>query len=91
MTRALAPSRTIRWLLLYLWSVPLALLLSDLLNWQYDGGIGWWLVAGYTFPVLMLSEPFSGAVDINILAACYLVLVSGATASAFRAYWRSQR
>jgi len=91
MTSAPRPSKAIRWLLLYLWSVPLALLLSQLLNWQYDGGIGWWLVAAYTFPVLLLSEPFSGAVDMNILAACYLVLLAGASAFAFRAYWRSRR
>ncbi|RJF91067.1 hypothetical protein D3876_13055 [Sphingomonas cavernae] len=61
------------WLLVYLWSIPLALLLSDVLNWQYDGDLGWWVVIAYTAPVLFLAEPFGNTIPLNVLAIGYLL------------------
>lgn len=63
------------WLTVYLWSVPLALFFSSALNWQYDGDVGWWIVAAYTAPILFLTEPFSGSVSNTVLAVVYFSIL----------------
>ena len=59
------------WLTAYLWSVPLALSLSSALRWQYDGDLGWWVVAAYTAPVLFLTEPLNGSIPNTMMAVVY--------------------
>jgi hypothetical protein len=50
----------LRWITGYLWTVPVAVFLSRTFNWQYDGDLGWWIVAAYTAPIQFLAEPFQG-------------------------------
>ncbi len=59
------------WLTAYLWSVPLALFLSSALHWQYDGDLGWWIVAAYTAPILFLTEPLGRSIPNTMLAVIY--------------------
>ena len=61
-------------LLIYLWSVPAAVALSSVMNWQYDGDVGWWLVTAYTAPVMFLAEPFRPD-TFGALAAIYFTVV----------------
>jgi hypothetical protein len=72
------------WLTAYLWSVPLALYLSSALDWQYDGDAGWWVVAAYTAPILLLTEPFGGAVSNEVLAVVYLTALLLVTVAVVR-------
>jgi hypothetical protein len=60
--------------LLYLWSVPLALFISNKMAWQYDGDIGWWLAMAYAFPVGILAEPFANLGDQTILIGYFVLL-----------------
>lgn len=64
----------------YLWSVPLALSVSDALDWQYDADLGWWLIAGYTAPVMFLGEPFRGTVSFETMKEAYLAALTVWTA-----------
>lgn len=68
-------TRALGWVLLYLWSVPLAWWISDAFDLAYDGVGVWWLVAAYTLPVSLLFEPFN-AQGREILHVCYFVLLS---------------
>jgi hypothetical protein len=76
--------KALPWVVVYLWSVPAALLLSDFLNWQYDGDPGWWIVAAYASPIMALTEPFAGYVSIEDLAIGYFVLLCTLTIFVFR-------
>ena len=51
--------QVIRWSLIYLWSVPLLMLIVHLLDWRH-GDPGWLAVLAYAAPVMLLLEPFSG-------------------------------
>lgn len=72
------------WVAAYLWSVPLVLFVSSWCDWQYDGDLAWWLAAAYTFPILMLTEPFSGSVPLQAYIAPYAVFLLVITAFAAR-------
>jgi hypothetical protein len=60
--------------------VPLALGLSAAMNWQYDGDLGWWIAAAYSFPILFLTEPFSGSVPIETLTGVFAAILLVITA-----------
>ncbi|RZF60794.1 hypothetical protein EWE75_21260 [Sphingomonas populi] len=80
------PRRTmiLVWLVGYLWSVPLAMFLSSALDWQYDGNLGWWIMAAYTSPILLLTEPLRGFVPSEVLAVGYLTCLLFLTLAAAR-------
>ncbi len=63
------------WLTGYLWSVPLALAVSNAWGWQYDGDLGWWLVAAYSAPVMLLSEPLRGSISLDAMAVIYFAML----------------
>ena len=73
--------RALKWLLFYFWSVVPVALLIELSGLEYDGGLGlvWFLAMAYASPVVLLAEPFSGVVDTEVLAACYLLILIMAT------------
>jgi hypothetical protein len=64
----------------YLWSVPLALMISDVLDWSYDGGPGWWLVAGWTAPVVFVASWFRPVVSEPAIVSIYFIVVIAFTA-----------
>ncbi|MEV5022595.1 hypothetical protein MRBLMA1_002452 [Sphingobium sp. LMA1-1-1.1] len=72
------------WLVGYLWSVPLAMFVSSALDWQYDGNLGWWIVAAYTSPILLLTEPLRGFVPNDMLAVGYFTCLLVLTLAAAR-------
>lgn len=63
------------WLTGYLWSVPLALAVSNAWGWQYDGDLGWWLVAAYSAPVMFLSEPLRGSISFDTMTVIYFAIL----------------
>jgi hypothetical protein len=58
--------------------------LSSSLNWQYDGDLGWWIVAAYTAPIQILAEPFQGVPE-YIFTFVYGVFVLTLTVIVVRA------
>ena len=68
-------------------TAPVAVLVSHTLGWEYDGDIGWWLVAAYSAPLLMLSEPFDVAIRADVIGGVYVILLMGASLL----YWRARR
>jgi hypothetical protein len=82
----IAPTLTTRivlWCLAYLWTAIAALATSYFADWQYDGGVGWWLVAVYSFPALALATPMlwvAGYTDFG--ATCCLAALVTLTAAA---------
>lgn len=48
--------RIIVWTLIYLWTAAASLELNQIMDWQYDGDLGWWLVAAFAFPALGLAD-----------------------------------
>jgi hypothetical protein len=66
------------WALAYLWSVPLAAYVGAASGLEYDGGISWWLVAAYTWPMWLLTE-FNRASPLAV-TIFYLVLLGIASA-----------
>ena len=69
--------RVIVWCFAYFWTASAALAISYAVGWQYDGDLGWWLVAGYSFPALLLASPIqsmiksaevAAVVDLSVLA-----------------------
>lgn len=70
----------------YLWSVVAVLVGVDLTEWQYDGGIGWWVATAYAAPALAIVEPlFSlvGPTPGQIMCGAALVMLTSFT------MWRS--
>ena len=76
---------SLRWIIAYLWSVPVALALSSALNWQYDGHSGWWIVAAYTAPILIFTEPLGSSVPDVLYIVVYCMALLALTASVVRA------
>jgi hypothetical protein len=66
--------RGVRWLLIYLWSVPSVIWLADLMNWRYDGDIAWWLATIWISPVLFIGE-FTG-LALTALAIPFLLILA---------------
>ena len=78
----------ILWFLGYLWTAAAVLAISNVLNWQYDSGFEWWLVAAYSFLALGLASPaFSLAGDTelgSIYSLAVLIALTVASAVALR-------
>ena len=75
----------LRWVLVYLWSVPAVMLLGRTMNWQYDGDIGFWIVLAYTAPVLYLLLPLLAFFTEYTIWAAYGVALLILTIIAVRA------
>jgi FtsH-binding integral membrane protein len=75
----------LRWVLVYLWSVPAVMLLGRTMNWQYDGDIGFWIVLAYTAPVLYLLSPLLAFFTEYTIWAAYGVALLILTIIAVRA------
>ena len=71
--------RGIGWCLAYLWTAAAAVAISQALDWQYDGGLAWWLVAAYSFPALILASPLLWLTRDPDLAAIYCLGALAAT------------
>jgi hypothetical protein len=67
------------WALAYLWSVPLVAYVGAASGFKYDGGISWWLVAAYTWPIWLLTE----IIRTSPLAVTIFYLIVLSIASAF--------
>jgi len=65
----------------YLWSVPVAFAVGSVANWQYDSDLGFWIVAAYTAPVMLLSEPLRGSISLEAMAGIYFGCVIALTIS----------
>lgn len=70
--------RALIWCLVYLWSAAAALGLNDAVGWQYDGGLGWWLVTVYSFPELALATPLTSLARNPSLGSIYALLALAA-------------
>jgi hypothetical protein len=70
--------RAIVWCLVYLWTAAAALAISYAAGWQYDGDLGWWLVAAYSFPALALESPLLSVADNPDLGATYSLVALAA-------------
>jgi hypothetical protein len=70
--------RAIIWCLAYFWTAAAALAISYAAGWQYDGDLGWWLVAAYSFPALALASPLLSLVGNSDLGANYSLIVLAA-------------
>jgi len=84
-----AIERVVACTLIYFWAVVGALVLNYEMNWQYDGNLGWWLVAGLSYPVLWLVTLLFGRDD-AALWMCLAVL-SAATIAFLALKWRQRR
>ena len=67
------------WITGYLWTVPAAIAVSRVLDWQYDGDIGWWIVMAYTAPIIMLTEPFGSAISFVAYTIAYNIVLFAMT------------
>jgi len=70
--------RALVWCLVYLWSAATALGINYVAGWQYDSGLGWWLVAAYSFPALALATPLISLASNPDLGAIYALLALAA-------------
>jgi len=70
--------RAIVWCLAYCWTAAGAVAISYVAGWQYDGDLGWWLVAAYSFPALALASPLVSLVGDPDLGATYSVIALAA-------------
>jgi len=67
------------WIMGYLWTVPAAIALSRVLDWQYDGDIGWWVVTAYSAPIIMLTAPFGSAIPFVAYTIAYIIVLFAVT------------
>jgi hypothetical protein len=74
--------RIAAWLLLYLWSVPVVLLVQNRMAWQYDGDWEFWLATIWSWPAWAVSEALRSFVSDGeaLMAACYFVPLTVASA-----------
>ena len=63
----------------YLWTVPAAIALSRVHDWQYDGDIGWWVVTAYSAPIIMLTAPFGSAIPFVAYTIAYIIVLFAVT------------
>ena len=67
------------WITGYLWTVPAAIALSRVLDWQYDGDVGWWIAMAYTAPIIILTEPFGSAIPFGAYTIAYIIVLFAMT------------
>jgi hypothetical protein len=70
------------WLTAYLWSVPFTIVILEFMEWQYDLDLTWWIVVGWTAPVVFLGSWFLGAFSKSIIIGVYFVILMIFTAYA---------
>jgi len=75
--------RSVAWGLMYLWSIPVVMLFGQLMNFEYDSGLGFWLVAAYSLPAHLVMESVRSMYDskLALAAVCYFVPLIVASAA----------
>lgn len=59
------------------------MLLNWQMDWQYDGGLGFWLTTAYAMPALLLTEPLRSMGSTIALEAAFYFLVLAVASLAF--------
>jgi hypothetical protein len=68
--------RTAFYTLAYFWAAAAALGISHFLNWQYDGGLGWWAVVAFTFPAEVIESFLAAPINAGARGGfCVSILV----------------
>ena len=75
----------LRWIVGYLWVVPVAMLLRSTMDWQYDGDLGFWIVFAYTAPILYLLSPLTALFTEYAIWVAYCLVLLILTIIAVRA------